>query len=36
MISQSGASGVAYVISSSKFVILPMNDPNPSVWLFEH
>jgi hypothetical protein len=36
MISQSGASGVAYVISSSKFVILPLNDPNPSVWLFEH
>jgi hypothetical protein len=36
MVSQSGASGVAYVISSSKFVILPMNDPNPSVWLFEH
>jgi hypothetical protein len=35
MISQSGPSGVAYVISSSKFVILPLNDPNPSVWLFE-
>jgi hypothetical protein len=36
MISQSGTSGVMYVISPSKFVILPMNDPNPSVWLFEH
>jgi hypothetical protein len=36
MISSSGASGVAYVISSSKFVMLPLNDPNPSVWLFEH
>jgi hypothetical protein len=36
MVSRSGASGVAYVISSSKFVILPLNDPNPSVWLFEH
>lgn len=36
MISKSGASGVEYVISSSKFVILPLNDSNPSVWVFEH
>jgi hypothetical protein len=36
MISQSGTSGVVYVISPSKFVILPLNDPNPSVWVFEH
>jgi hypothetical protein len=36
MASQSGTSGVVYVISPSKFVILPMNDPNPSVWVFEH
>jgi hypothetical protein len=36
MVSHSGPNGVAYVISSSKFVILPLNDPNPSVWLFEH
>ena len=36
MVSQSGASGVMYVISPSKFVILPLNDPNPSVWVFEH
>ena len=33
--SQSGASAVAYVISPSKFVILPLSDPNPSIWLFE-
>jgi hypothetical protein len=36
MVSQSGTSGVIYVISTSKFVILPLNDPNPSVWVFEH
>ncbi len=36
VISPSGGSGVAYAISSSRFVILPLNDPNPSVWLFEH
>jgi len=36
MVSQSGTSGVMYVISPSKLVILPLNDPNPSVWLFEH
>jgi hypothetical protein len=36
MISPSGATGVAYVISPAKFVIVPLNDPNPSVWLFEH
>lgn len=33
--SRSGASAVAYVISPSKFVILPLSDANPSVWLFE-
>jgi hypothetical protein len=36
MTSKSGTMGVEYVISSSKFLILPLNDPNPSVWLFEH
>jgi hypothetical protein len=33
--SGSGGSAVIYVISPSKFVMVPMNDPNPSVWIFE-
>jgi len=33
--SGSGGSALAYVISPSKFVVLPTSDPNPSVWLFE-
>ena len=36
VVSPSAGSGVAYVISPSRFVILPLSDPNPSVWLFEH
>jgi hypothetical protein len=33
--SGSGGSALAYVISPSKFVVLPTSDPNPSVWVFE-
>src|SRR3989475_2559584 len=33
--SPSSQSALAYVISPSRFVILPLGDPNPSVWLFE-
>jgi len=33
--SPSGGSAVAYVISPAKFVVVPMSDPNPSVWIFE-
>ena len=35
IISGSGGSAVVYVVSSSKFVMIPMNDPNPAVWVFE-
>jgi hypothetical protein len=33
--SGSGGTAVIYMISSSKFVVVPLSDPNPSVWLFE-
>src|SRR5690242_14519535 len=33
--SSSGGSAVAYVISPSKLVMVPLNDPNPAVWIFE-
>lgn len=33
--SASGGSALAYVISPSKFVVLPTSDANPSIWLFE-
>jgi hypothetical protein len=33
--SGSGGSAIAYVISPSKFVMVPMNDPNPSIWIFD-
>jgi hypothetical protein len=33
--SASGGSALAYVISPSKFVVLPTSDPNPAVWLFD-
>ena len=33
--SPSSQSAVAYVISPSRFVILPLGDASPSVWLFE-
>jgi len=33
--SPSSQSALAYIISPSRFVILPLGDPNPSVWLFE-
>jgi hypothetical protein len=33
--SGSGGTAIAYVISPSKFVMVPMSDPNPAVWIFE-
>jgi hypothetical protein len=33
--SGSGGNAIAYVISPSKFVMVPMSDPNPAVWIFE-
>ena len=33
--SPSGGNGIAYVISPTKFVVVPMSDPNPTVWIFE-
>jgi hypothetical protein len=33
--SGSGGSAIAYVISPSKFVMVPLSDPNPAVWIFE-
>jgi hypothetical protein len=33
--SGSGGHALAYVISPSKFVVLPTSDANPAVWLFE-
>ena len=33
--SPSGGSAVAYVVSPTKFVAVPMNDPNPALWVFE-
>lgn len=33
--SGSGGTAVIYMISSSKFVVVPLQDPDPSVWIFE-
>src|SRR5262249_12502404 len=33
--SPSSGNGIAYVISPTKFVVVPMSDPNPAVWIFE-
>jgi len=33
--SGSGGSAIVYVVSPSRFVAVPMNDPNPAVWIFE-
>src|SRR5207249_10247742 len=33
--SGSGGSDIVYVISTSKFVAVPLNDPNPGVSIFE-
>jgi hypothetical protein len=33
--SGSGGDAVAYVVSPSEFVAIPMNDANPAVWLFQ-
>ncbi|MGB4786379.1 MAG: hypothetical protein WAQ77_16825, partial [Candidatus Acidiferrum sp.] len=32
--SGSGGNAVIYMISASKFVVVPLNDPNPAVWDF--
>src|SRR5579859_918058 len=33
--SPSSGNAIAYVISPTKFVVVPMSDPNPSIWIFE-
>ncbi len=33
--SPSSGNAIAYVISPTKFVVVPMSDPNPTVWIFE-
>src|SRR4029077_2973770 len=33
--SGSGGNAVVYMISPSKFAVLPLNDPNPSILIFE-
>jgi|GEM_PF-1745367 len=33
--SGSGGTAVIYMISTSKFVVVPLQDPDPSVWIFE-
>jgi hypothetical protein len=33
--SGNGGNAVIYMISASKFVVVPLNDPNPAVWDFE-
>jgi hypothetical protein len=33
--SGAGGNAVIYMISASKFVVLPLNDPNPAIWNFE-
>jgi hypothetical protein len=30
-----GGNAIIYMISASKFVVLPLNDPNPAIWDFE-
>jgi hypothetical protein len=34
--SPSGASAVVYVISTSKFVVVSLSDPNPGALIFQH
>jgi hypothetical protein len=34
--SPSGASAVVYVISTSKFVVVSLSDPNPAALIFQH
>jgi hypothetical protein len=33
--SGAGGNAIIYMISASKFVVLPLNDPNPAIWNFE-
>ena len=33
--SSSGGTAVIYMISSSKFVVVPLQDPDPAIWVFE-
>src|SRR5882762_9648654 len=35
MTSPSGGTAVIYMVSPSKFVAVPLNDPNPAIWDFE-
>jgi len=35
LFSSSGGNAVFYSASTSKFVMVPLSDPNPSVWIFE-
>src|SRR6267142_3354546 len=35
MTSPSGCTAVIYMVSPSKFVAVPLNDPNPTIWDFE-
>jgi hypothetical protein len=33
--SGTGGNAIIYMVSASKFVVLPLNDPNPAIWDFE-
>jgi trimeric autotransporter adhesin len=33
--SGAGGNAIIYMISASRFVVLPLNDPNPAIWNFE-
>jgi len=33
--SPASGTAIAYVISPTKFVVVPMSEPNPSIWIFE-
>jgi hypothetical protein len=35
MTSPSGGTAVMYMVSPSKFIAVPLNDPNPAIWVFE-
>jgi hypothetical protein len=35
MTSPSEGTAVIYMVSPSKFVAVPLNDPNPAIWVFE-
>ena len=33
--SGAGGNAVVYVVSATKFVVVPLNDSNPAVWVFD-